>query len=101
MPQSTAAATLTATYNDIEAVKALFSANKGQIAGVILEPVVGNAGFIPPTKEFLLVRAKGSSVIFLHKIYQKTMDCYIERDGPAICSLNHHLVYWMDSQSLT
>lgn len=55
VPQSTAAATLTATYNDINAVKELFAANKGQIAGVILEPVVGNAGFIPPTKEFLVV----------------------------------------------
>ena len=66
VPQSTAAATLTATYNDIEAVKALFAANKGQIAGVILEPVVGNAGFIPPTKEFLLVRARISSD--LHQI---------------------------------
>lgn len=53
VPASTAAATLTATYNDLEAVKALFAANKDQIAGVILEPVVGNGGFIPPTKEFL------------------------------------------------
>ncbi len=53
VPATTAAATLTATYNDLDAVKALFEANKGQIAGVILEPVVGNGGFIPPTKEFL------------------------------------------------
>ncbi|WIA14982.1 hypothetical protein OEZ85_001690 [Tetradesmus obliquus] len=53
VPASTAAATLNATYNDIESVKALFAANKGEIAGVILEPVVGNSGFIVPTKEFL------------------------------------------------
>lgn len=32
---------------------ACMQANKGEIAGVILEPVVGNSGFIPPTKEFL------------------------------------------------
>jgi hypothetical protein len=57
VPASTAAATLTATYNDLESVKALFEANKGQIAGVILEPVVGNSGFIVPKKEFLQVRA--------------------------------------------
>lgn len=50
---STAAATLTATYNDLDSVRALFAANKGEIAGVILEPVVGNSGFIVPTKEFL------------------------------------------------
>jgi len=50
---SVAAATLTATYNDLESVKAIFAANPGQIAGVILEPVVGNSGFIVPTQEFL------------------------------------------------
>ena len=53
MPKSTAAATLTATYNDLQSVKDLFAANKGEIAGLILEPVVGNSGFIVPTKEFL------------------------------------------------
>lgn len=53
VPASTAAATLNATYNDLESVRALFAANKGEIAGVILEPVVGNSGFIVPTKEFL------------------------------------------------
>lgn len=53
VPQATAAATLTATYNDMDSVRAIFEANKGEIAGVILEPVVGNSGFIPPTKEFL------------------------------------------------
>ena len=55
MPANVAAATLTATYNDLNSVRELFAANKGQIAGVILEPVVGNSGFIPPTKEFLQV----------------------------------------------
>lgn len=53
VPKSTAAATLTATYNNIESVKELFAANKGEISGVIIEPVVGNSGFIVPTKEFL------------------------------------------------
>jgi glutamate-1-semialdehyde 2,1-aminomutase len=37
-------------------VRALFEEHKGEIAGVILEPVVGNSGFIPPTQEFLQVR---------------------------------------------
>ena len=50
-----AAATLTATYNDLDSVRQAFEANKDEIAGVILEPVVGNSGFIPPTKEFLEV----------------------------------------------
>lgn len=56
VPKSTAAATLTATYNNLDSVRELFAANKGEIAGVILEPVVGNSGFIVPTKEFLQVR---------------------------------------------
>ena len=63
------AGTLCATYNNIESVKALFEANKGEIAGVILEPVVGNSGFIPPTKEFLeelreLTTAEGALLCF-------------------------------------
>ena len=53
VPKSTTANTLTAPYNDLEAVKALFAENPGEIAGVILEPVVGNAGFIPPAPGFL------------------------------------------------
>jgi glutamate-1-semialdehyde 2,1-aminomutase len=53
VPRSTAASTLTAPYNDLEAVKQLFAENPGEIAGVILEPVVGNAGFITPEPGFL------------------------------------------------
>jgi len=46
---------LTATYNDLEGVREIFKEHKGEIAGVILEPVVGNSGFIVPTQEFLQV----------------------------------------------
>ncbi len=53
VPKSTTADTLTAPYNDLEAVKALFAAHPDSIAGVILEPVVGNAGFITPDAGFL------------------------------------------------
>ncbi len=53
VPKSTTANTLTAPYNDLEAVKTLFEQNPGEISGVILEPVVGNAGFIPPDAGFL------------------------------------------------
>lgn len=51
--QGASASTLVATYNDIESVKALFEANKGEVAGVILEGVVGNSGFIVPDQAFL------------------------------------------------
>jgi glutamate-1-semialdehyde 2,1-aminomutase len=53
VPKDTTSNTLTAPYNDLEAVKALFAENPDQISGVILEPVVGNAGFIPPDAGFL------------------------------------------------
>ena len=53
VPAGATAGTLTVEYNDIAALKAAFTSNPGQIAGVILEPVVGNSGFIAPTQEFL------------------------------------------------
>lgn len=53
VPAASTAATLTAQYNNLESVREVFAANKGEIAGVILEPVVGNSGYIAPTKEFL------------------------------------------------
>jgi glutamate-1-semialdehyde 2,1-aminomutase len=51
--QGTAKDTLLAQYNDIENVRALFESNKGEIAAVIIEPVAGNMGCIPPKEGFL------------------------------------------------
>jgi len=53
VPKSATEATLCAEYNNLESVKAILEGNKDDIAAVILEPVVGNSGFIRPTKEFL------------------------------------------------
>ena len=53
VPKSTTASTLTAPYNDLAAVKKLFEENPGEISGVILEPVVGNSGFVVPEPGFL------------------------------------------------
>ncbi|MGB3534927.1 MAG: glutamate-1-semialdehyde 2,1-aminomutase [Microcoleaceae cyanobacterium] len=53
VPKSVTKDTLTAPYNDLEAVKKLFAENQDEIAGVILEPVVGNSGFIAPDAGFL------------------------------------------------
>jgi glutamate-1-semialdehyde 2,1-aminomutase len=49
----TAKDTLLADYNDLESVKTLINANKGELAAIIVEPVAGNMGCIPPQKGFL------------------------------------------------
>ena len=69
VPRTTTANTLTAPYNDLEAVKKLFSENPDAISGVILEPIVGNAGFITPEPGFLeglreLTTENGSLLVF-------------------------------------
>lgn len=69
VPKAATSATLTAPYNDLEAVKRLFEENPNEIAGLILEPVVGNSGFIPPQPGFLeglreLTREHGALLVF-------------------------------------
>eukprot|EP00438_Fugacium_kawagutii_P007150 Skav231625 [mRNA] locus=scaffold1135:57444:58633:+ [translate_table: standard] len=54
VPKGATTSTLCATYNDLESVEDHTELLKNnEVAAVILEPVVGNSGFIPPTKEFL------------------------------------------------
>jgi glutamate-1-semialdehyde 2,1-aminomutase len=53
VPADFAKHTLTANYNDLESVKQLLSENKGQVACIIVEPVAGNMGTIPPREGFL------------------------------------------------
>jgi len=61
--------TLTAPFNDLTAVEAIFDRFPEEIAAVIVEPVAGNMGVIPPTKGFLsglrrLTQAHGALLIF-------------------------------------
>lgn len=51
--KGTARDTLVADFNNIDSVKELFENNKDSIAAVIVEPVTGNMGCIPPSKSFL------------------------------------------------
>jgi glutamate-1-semialdehyde 2,1-aminomutase len=53
VPEEIARLTLALPYNDLGAVEAAFDAHPGAIAAVILEPVVGNAGCIPPAARYL------------------------------------------------
>lgn len=51
--KGTARDTLTVAYNDLAAVSQAIDENPGQIAALILEPVVGNMGLVPPAEGFL------------------------------------------------
>src|SRR5580658_6114107 len=53
VPEEIAALTLALPYNDLAAVEAAFDAHPDAIAAIILEPVVGNAGCIPPNAGYL------------------------------------------------
>jgi glutamate-1-semialdehyde 2,1-aminomutase len=69
VPASVAASTLTLPYNDIPALERLFQERGKEIAAVIVEPVVGNMGCVPPEPGFLakmieLCTANGAISIF-------------------------------------
>jgi len=69
VPAPLAALTLTAPFNDLEAVRALFAARGREIAAVIVEPVAGNMGVVPPRPGFLeglreITRTHGALLIF-------------------------------------
>ncbi|HID88927.1 MAG TPA: aminotransferase class III-fold pyridoxal phosphate-dependent enzyme, partial [Anaerolineae bacterium] len=69
VPTGAAQNTITVPYNDLEAVKRAFAAHPDQIAGVIVEPVAGNMGVVPPQPGFLeglrhLTQVNGALLIF-------------------------------------
>jgi len=69
VPDALAALTLTVAFNDLDAVRELFAARGEEIAAVIVEPVVGNAGLILPDAGFLrglreITAAHGALLIF-------------------------------------
>ncbi len=69
VPEAVASQTLVASFNDLASVEACFKADPERIAAVIIEPVVGNMGVIPPEMAFLrglreLTRRHGALLIF-------------------------------------
>ena len=53
VPKDFAKHTLTATYNDLASVKQLIAENPNEVACIIIEPVAGNMGTVPPREGFL------------------------------------------------
>ncbi|HSH45037.1 MAG TPA: glutamate-1-semialdehyde 2,1-aminomutase [Longimicrobiales bacterium] len=69
VPTGLAELTLTAPFNDLESVRAVAERHGESLAAIIVEPIVGNAGFIPPKEGFLeglrdVADALGSVLIF-------------------------------------
>ena len=69
VPASAAQNTVTVAYNDVPALRALFASQGARVAAVIVEPVVGNMGVVPPEPGFLeaiveLCTASGAVSIF-------------------------------------
>lgn len=69
VPAAVAELTLVAPFNDAEAVEALFAAHPGEIAALILEPIAGNMGCIPPKPGYLqalreITQKHGALLIF-------------------------------------
>ncbi len=69
VPADTAKDTLVADFNNLESVEALFKKYSGQIAAIIVEPVAGNMGVVPPLPNFLeglriVTRREGVVLIF-------------------------------------
>src|SRR6478735_3178461 len=67
--KAAAADTLLASYNDLASVERVFNANRGKIAALIVEPIAGNMGVVPPADGFLgalreICDAHGTLLIF-------------------------------------
>src|SRR5216683_1335363 len=67
--RASSADTLVASYNDLESVRRVCEANRGEIAAVIVEPIAGNMGVVPPADGFLrglreICTAEGALLIF-------------------------------------
>src|SRR5690606_10706856 len=68
-PAAVASTTRVAPYNDVAAIEALFGAEGAQIAAVILEPVAGNMGAVPPEPGYLealraITEKRGALLVF-------------------------------------
>jgi glutamate-1-semialdehyde 2,1-aminomutase len=69
VPAQLAALTLSAPFNDLDRAEALVRENEGKVAAIIVEPVMGNSGFIEPERGFLdglrrLADESGALLIF-------------------------------------
>ena len=80
VPQSLAALTLNAPYNDLEAVERIFGKHRASIAAVIVEPVAANMGVVPPAAGFLQglreITARDGTLLIIDEVISGFRLCY-------------------------
>ncbi len=82
VPETTARATLTLPFNDRSALEALFNTRGAEIAAVIVEPVVGNMGCVPPEAGFLQAIIDECKAAGAISIFDEVMTgCRLARGG--------------------
>jgi glutamate-1-semialdehyde 2,1-aminomutase len=83
VPSAVASDTLVAQFNDLESVEALFKKYPDQIAGLIVEPVAGNMGVVPPLPGFLEGLRKLTSEYGVILIFDEVMTGFRVHKGGA------------------
>lgn len=83
VPSAVASDTLVAQFNDLESVEALFKKYPNQIAGLIVEPVAGNMGVVPPQPGFLEGLRKLTSEYGAVLIFDEVMTGFRVHKGGA------------------
>jgi glutamate-1-semialdehyde 2,1-aminomutase len=83
VPSALAELTLTAPYNDIAATRAMAESHASSIAAIIVEPVVGNAGFIAPDPAFLPALRELASELGALLIFDEVMTGFRVAPGGA------------------
>jgi glutamate-1-semialdehyde 2,1-aminomutase len=86
VPASIAVHTLTLPFNDIDALHALFAARGPEIAAVIVEPVAGNMGVVPPAEGFLEAIVAECTRAGSVSVFDEVMTgCRVGRSGMQGC----------------
>ena len=84
VPNALAALTATAPYNDTLAVRELMAARWDELAAIIVEPVLGNAGLIPPSPDFLPSLRRAADTCGALLIFDEVMTGFRVAPGGAV-----------------